>query len=88
MESPLLAESMCSIEGPEFIPRGLIDPVFEPAVMPGVGVVLSEIYADMVFRLRPCSIIESKILLDSYKHWIKKNDRPSQQSPSVGFEIE
>ena len=40
-------------------------------------VVLSEIYADMVFSLHPCSIIESKIVLDSYKHWIKKSDCPS-----------
>ena len=66
-DSPLLAESMCRMTGPEFIIGGLIDPVFGPAVMAGAGGVLTELYKDAVFRLCPCSEAEAVRMLKELK---------------------
>ena len=65
--SPLLADPMCSIVGPEFILGGMVDPVFGPAVMVGAGGVLTEIYEDAVFRLCPCSKGEALRMLNELK---------------------
>ena len=65
--SPLLAETMCSIEGTEFILGGLLDPVFGPAVMAGAGGVLTELYKDAVFRLCPCTEAEAVRMLKELK---------------------
>ena len=66
-ESPLLAESMCRIDGTEFILGGLADPVFGPAVMAGAGGVLTELYEDAVFRLCPCTKSEAVRMLGELK---------------------
>jgi len=66
-ESPILAESMCRKEGPEFILGGLLDPVFGPAVMAGAGGILTEVYEDAVFRLCPCSKNEAVRMLGELK---------------------
>ena len=65
--SPLLAETMCSMKGTEFILGGLLDPVFGPAVMAGAGGVLTELYKDVVFRLCPCSKAEAVRMLKELK---------------------
>lgn len=65
--SPILAESMCEIEGPEFIIGGLLDPVFGPAVMAGAGGILTELYEDVAFRLCPCSKNEAVRMLNELK---------------------
>lgn len=65
--SPLLADPMCSIVGPEFILGGMVDPVFGPAVMVGAGGVLTEIYEDAVFRLCPCSKGEALRMLNELR---------------------
>ena len=58
---------MRSIEGPEFIIGGIVDPVFGPAVMVGAGGVLTEIYEDAVFRLCPCTRAEALRMLNELR---------------------
>ncbi|MDC7227652.1 MAG: acetate--CoA ligase family protein [Spirochaetales bacterium] len=65
--SPVLAESMCRVEGPEFILGALVDPVFGPAVMAGAGGIFTELYEDVSFRLCPCPEDEAVRMLKELK---------------------
>ena len=59
----LLVGSMIRFSGPEFILGALEDPAFGPAVMVGVGGILTELYRDVTFRLAPCGVAEAELML-------------------------
>jgi succinyl-CoA synthetase beta subunit len=60
--SVLVAEQVRGIR--ELIAGVVRDPVFGPAVMLGVGGVLAEAVADVVFRLVPCSDLDATEMID------------------------
>ncbi len=63
-DTPVLVEEHISFHGPEFIVGALMDPSFGPAVMVGAGGILTELLKDVAFRLVPCSVRETRNMLD------------------------
>jgi len=60
----LIEEEVRGDHGIEFIVGGLVDPTFGPAVMVGVGGILTELFQDVVFRLVPCAEAEARRMLE------------------------
>jgi hypothetical protein len=60
----ILVEEMIQYRGIEIIIGALFDPTFGPAVMAGVGGILTELHKDVAFRLAPCTTVEARHLLE------------------------
>jgi acetyl-CoA synthetase (ADP-forming) len=65
--SVLIEEEIRGDHGIELIVGGLVDPAFGPAVMVGIGGVLTELFQDAVFRLAPCSEAEAHRMLEELR---------------------
>jgi succinyl-CoA synthetase beta subunit len=64
---PLLVEEQIAFQQPECIAGALVDPDFGTAVMVGAGGIAAEIYADVGFRLAPCSAAEARHMIDELR---------------------
>jgi len=65
--SVLIEEEIRGDHGIELIVGGLVDPTFGPAVMVGIGGVLTELFQDAVFRLAPCSEGEALRMIEELR---------------------